>query len=323
MILEQLQQRAAAIHATIAFPDALDIRTLRAAIELHGKGLCSPILVGDESAVRTLAKESGVDISNVEIFAPTANATDTANELLQRRSAKGLTSEMANQLSLNPLYSAGQLLSSGKVHAVVAGSISSTADVIRAALYTVGIAPSTKTVSSFFLMVLHDGTAYTYADCGVVPVPTVEQLVDIAFAASENHRALTLQESRVAFLSFSTKGSAQDASVQKMIDAHAMFASRYPHILSDGELQIDAAIVPSVAARKAPLSPIAGNANVLIFPDLNAGNIAYKITERMAGATALGPIIQGLSKPYCDLSRGCSVADIVNVAVIAAVMGAG
>ncbi len=317
MILDALHQRATARNARIALPDATDARTIQAALQLQAKGLCVPVLVGVKRDILSVANSSQLDIGSLEIADSTAFLSPTAELLLLRRGAKGMCKAEAELLAANPLYTAGFMLHAGLVDACVAGSTSTTPDVIRAAIYTVGNANDTKTISSFFLMVHPNGHTYTFADCGVVPEPTVDQLVDIAYHAALNHELLTQEKPRVAFLSFSTKGSARHPSVQKMIDAHKIFSERYPQISSDGELQIDAAIIPQVATRKAPNSPLAGNANVLIFPDLNSGNIAYKLTERLGGATALGPIVQGLAKPYCDLSRGCSANDIVNVAVIA------
>jgi phosphate acetyltransferase len=203
----------------------------------------------------------------------------------------------------------------------VAGSLSTTGDVIRAGIQIVGMPPGIAVVSSFFLMVFPH-TTYCYADCGVVPDPTSEQLADIAISTAENHRKLTGEEPRVAMLSFSTKGSASHPAVEKVQKATVLAKQKRPDLLIDGELQLDAAIVPSVGAKKAPGSPIAGTANVLIFPNLDAGNIGYKLTQRMAGAEAFGPIIQGLQKPCYDLSRGCSVSDIVTMAAINSVAGA-
>ncbi len=307
MILDTIVRKASQVQRIIGLPDATDSRTIDAAEELMARGICTPVLIGTgtHSSVRTLHPEEVVD--------------RVAHEILVRRASKGITPEQARELALHPLYAAGTLLSLGSLHGVVAGSVSTTADVVRAALTTVGIAKDTRTVSSFFLMAW-EHRSLIYTDCGIVPDPTAEQLVDIAHSASVNHKLLVGTEPVVAFLSFSTKGSAEHPHVEKVRAAAAEFASRYPHIRCDGELQADAALVPMVAERKAPASPVAGEANILVFPTLDAGNIAYKLTERLAGAKAIGPILQGLAQPYCDLSRGCSVEDIVSVAAITAVM---
>jgi phosphate acetyltransferase len=220
----------------------------------------------------------------------------------------------------DPLIFAGMMLVAGDANCCIAGAYSTTGSVLRAGISTIGLEEGSNIVSSFFLMLMPDGRVFAYADCGVVPDPSAAQLADIAGSTSSNFQKITGETPRVAFLSFSTKGSAEHPSVVKVREAAALFREKNPGIVSDGELQADAALIPRIAARKAPGSPLEGNSNVLIFPDLNSGNIAYKLTERLAGAQAFGPIIQGLARPFCDLSRGCSSSDIVNITAIAVQM---
>jgi phosphate acetyltransferase len=319
-----LRERAQAFSRTIALPDALDTRTLEAAQTLRTENIAKPVLVGNAEHIHRFATEHGFALDGIEVVHPAESQHLQAfsEQLAERRKSKGLTIDAARTLVQQPLTHAGMMLASGLADGVVAGSLASTADVLRAAITTIGTAEGIKSVSSFFLETFPD-KVFAYADCAVIPEPTAEQLADIAIATAQNYQTLTGNTPRVAMLSFSTKGSGGDApSILHVREATAMVRNRKPELLIDGELQFDAAFVPSVGERKAPGSPVAGQANVYVFPNLNAGNIAYKITERLGGAQAIGPVVQGLRKPYLDLSRGCSAADIVMNSAIAAIMSA-
>jgi len=318
-ILKYFQQQAKKKIKKIALPDSLDPRVLRSAVEMASENIAYPILVGNERHILQTALEQGLNLSNVEIFDVSSSVllSEFTEDFYELRKSK-ITKAEAEQLIKNPLYFAGMLLRKNLCSACVAGASSTTADVIRAGVHTVGLQSGIKSVSSFFLIVLEQ--VFAFADCAVIPNPTPEQLAEIAIVTSANFKALLQTEPKVALLSYSTKGSASGESVMKVQQALEIIRSKNQNLIVDGELQLDAAIIPKVAMHKASGSVVAGTANVLVFPNLDAGNIAYKLAERLAGAKAIGPIVQGLAMPYFDLSRGCSVNDIINVCSIATIL---
>lgn len=321
-IRKEFHSNASQKGSIVAFPDCEDVRVLRAVSILHEEKIVTPILIGQSNILQEIAKTNNIDINGIKIVNPKEQSDihTYGAMFFDIRKTKGITKEVAIKTMENPLFYAGMMVKHGVVSSVVAGAKSSTGDVLRAAIQTVGLAPSTTIVSSYFVMIL-ESSVTLFADCGVVPNPNHEELASIASSTVENYQRLFPKEiPKVAFLSFSTKGSATSDSVVKVQEAFRLFTQKHPNVLADGELQFDAAFVPEVAISKAKNSPIGGEANIYIFPNLDAGNIAYKIAQRIGKATAIGPIIQGLQKPYCDLSRGCSVEDIIDVASISSLL---
>lgn len=322
--LDKTIARAIADKKTIVLPEGTDRRVVEAAAEVLRRGIADVILLGNEKEVRKTAE--GLDLSKARIVDPsdTPLHKDYADTFYELRKAKGVTPEQADETMKDPTYFGVMMVKKGAADGMVSGACHSTANTLRPALQIVRTAPGSKLVSGFFLISVPDceygenGT-FVFADCGLNINPSADELSEIAIASAKSFRSIVGAEPKVAMLSFSSYGSGKDALVDKVAEATKLAKQKAPDLLLDGELQADAALVPSVGQSKAPGSKVAGQANVLVFPDLNVGNICYKLVERLAKADAYGPILQGIAKPVNDLSRGCKAEDIVGVVAITAV----
>ncbi|MBO7135055.1 MAG: phosphate acetyltransferase [Spirochaetaceae bacterium] len=325
-MIEKIKNKARANIKTIVLPEGDEPRTVKAAEDIVKEKLATPILLGNPQKIAEVAKEQGANIADIKIIDPAASekADEYTKTLYELRKAKGVTEDDAKKLVADPMYYGIMMVKCGDADGLVSGAVHTTGDMLRPALQIIKTKPGMKVVSSSFLMdcpnkSLGEDGLLVYADCVVMPCPTAEELAHIAVSAAETARVLCgVEEPRVALLSFSTKGSAKHELVSKVQEAVKIAHELAPDLLLDGEMQFDAALVPEIGASKAPGSKVAGRANVLVFPDLQAGNIGYKITQRIGGAECFA-VLQGLAKPCNDLSRGCSVEDIVNTVAMTAV----
>ena len=324
--LNNIFQRAVQAPKRVVLAEGEDLRILEAATIAAARGLAEVILLGDTDKIRAQAAENGFDIGTVNLINPAQSGERKryANALYQLRQAKGMTPEQADERVQDPLYYAQMMVRLGDADGSVAGAVYTTGAVVRSAIQVIGMAPGATMVSSFFLMMMCEPFhelkgGVIFSDCGLVINPDAQQLAQIAISAAASAKTLLNEDPRVAMLSFSTSGSATHSAVDKVVEATALVKQQYPDLCIDGDVQLDAAIVAEIAERKVDRSQTKGKANVLVFPNLEAGNIGYKLAERIGKADAIGPILQGLAKPANDLSRGCSVNDVVNVIAITVV----
>ena len=324
--IEKIKEKARKDIKTIILPEATDERILQATEMVKKEKYAKIILLGNEEQIKQIAQEKEIDINGTQIIDPekSEKSEEYATELYELRKAKGMTEEKAKELIKEPIYYGMMMLKQGDADGLVSGAAHSTSDTLRPALQILKTAPGTKLVSAFFIMVVpnckygENGT-FIFADSGLNEEPDSEALSEIAISSSKSFEQLVGEKAKVAMLSYSTYGSAHSASTEKVIEATNKVKEKEPNLLVDGELQLDAAIIPEVAEFKAKGSPLKGQANVLVFPDLGAGNIGYKLVQRLAKAEAYGPLCQGIAKPVNDLSRGCSAKDVAGVVAITAV----
>ena len=317
MFKQKLLDKSAELGRTIVFPEGEDERVIRAAYEMVDKKICQPVLIGQPGQIDQTRKTLGLPEPDFRVIDPAYEHERDREQFHAKRKHKGLTLDRAGEAVRHTAFKGALMVDRGEMDACVCGSVFTTGETVRAAIQCIGPKPGIKTISSFFMMVW-EHRVLLYSDCAVIPEPTDQQLVDITVASADSWAKLTGEIPQIALLSFSTCGSAEHPSIEPILKALTSLRAHHPGLHVDGELQADAALVPSVAMKKAPKSQVAGKANVLIFPNLHAGNIAYKISQRLAGATAIGPILQGLAKPMNDLSRGCNSEDIVLAAAISA-----
>jgi phosphate acetyltransferase len=328
-IIESFKKQAKKLNKIIVLPEGTESRTVKAAQIINNEKLARVFLVGIEKDIRAVASKEGVDLNGIEIIEPELSTKfeKYSQDFFELRKNKGITIDQARETIKDPIYFGTMMVQNGDADGLVSGAEHSTAETIRPALQIIKMKPGISVVSGCFIMIVHgsklgENGTFIFADCAVNPDPTAEQLAEIAISSAHTASTLLKISPKVAMLSFSTKNSASHPFIDKVIEATRIAKDKAPDMLIDGELQVDAALIESVGLKKCPGSPVAGKANVLVFPDLQSGNIGYKLVERLANAQAIGPFLQGLKKPVNDLSRGCSIQDIVDVTVVTAIQSA-